>query len=636
MADKELRVHLKADDDISKAAKSAKSELDRIPDKVSTTLDVDSSGLDDLSGKLGDLPGLVGDIAGKMAGPGGIAAAAGLAGAAVFDLAQGFADAAVEARVTADLTGASIEDASRLQAVWKQSGADINDLNDVLLQMNGVLQTSPDLARQIGVNLKDGADVGSRFVEVVGKIQSSTLGASDKAQLMSQMFGEEGVRQVAKLTASIDGPLSQAIEDVSESQIISEEEEARAKRLTEQTRKLNTEWQNLKMTLGEAFVGPVTTSIEKTLAPLEGLKAVLGGDWSRVFDTSGTDAWRASLEGGVAALEAADFAGGEFGRKVGPAIEGASIAMAGMTGAVEEGADAIKEADENTASYGRSIRETAEAARDLMNAEQEAADTRRAMVDAEFAYRDAQRDVVTAIEDTSKALEESAPATLAGAAALDEFAQTTAAAADAAVAWQAEQLATSGATQSAADAQSAWNADMLNSARNLSGPMRQAIVDYIAKINGIPPEKVSEILANPDYVTIDAANAAIDKAAADETARITAEAETAQAARELDEIAARKRTAVIQATVAYRENVRLGGGVGMSPAMAPAAVGPQATATIPVAVPAAALAPITVKVPATITPTIVIQAGVVGNRFDTERAVTKALRRHRRLNGLRE
>ena len=109
--------------------------------------------------------------------------------------------------------------------MWKQSGADINDLNDVLLQMNGVLQTSPDLAKQIGVNLKDGADVGSRFVEVVGKIQSSTLGASEKAQLMSQMFGEEGVRQVAKLTASIDGPLSSAIENVSEAQIISEDED---------------------------------------------------------------------------------------------------------------------------------------------------------------------------------------------------------------------------------------------------------------------------------------------------------------------------------------------------------------------------------------------------------------------------
>ena len=86
------------------------------------------------------------------------------AAAAEYDLAQGFADAAIEARVTADLTGATIEDASRLQAVWKQSGADVNDLNDVLLQMNGVLQTSPEKAKQLGVNLQDGADIGSRFV----------------------------------------------------------------------------------------------------------------------------------------------------------------------------------------------------------------------------------------------------------------------------------------------------------------------------------------------------------------------------------------------------------------------------------------------------------------------------------------
>ena len=112
---------------------------------------------------------------------------------------------------------------------------------------------------------------------MIGKIQNSTLGASEKAQLMSQMFGEEGVRQVAKLTASIDGPLSDAIEDVSDAQIIDEDEEQRAKDLATQTRKLNTEWQNLKMTLGEAS-GPVPLAEETW--PQAGR---MGGDQRRVL-----------------------------------------------------------------------------------------------------------------------------------------------------------------------------------------------------------------------------------------------------------------------------------------------------------------------------------------------------------------
>ena len=265
--------------------------------------------------------------------------------------------------------------------------------------------------------------------------------------------------------------------------------------MTEQTRKLNTEWQNLKMTLGEAFVGPVTTSIEKTLAPLEGLKAVLGGDWSRVFDTSGTDAWRASLEGGVKALEAADFAGGEF-------VKTTADLAGGFAGLKAEGilsnfADEAEEADDRTASYARTLRETAEAARELMGVEGEAADQRRALADSEFAFRDAQRDLVEAITATSEALSASGPATLEGAAALDEFAQQAGTAADAAVRLEADQMTAAGATQDAAQAQSTWNRNMLTSARTTTGPMQQAIVNYIASINGIPPEKVSRDSGQP-------------------------------------------------------------------------------------------------------------------------------------------
>ena len=105
----------------------------------------------------------------------------------------------------------------------------------------------------------------------------------------------------------------------------------------------------------------------------------------------------------------------------------------------------------------------------------------------------------------------------------------------------------------------------------------------------------------------------------------------------MDRIANRKRTAVIQARVAYTENVGLGG----SNAPVPRSVTPAGMSTYATAVPAASYPPVTYPIPIRITvpapaPSITIQAGVIGNRFDTDRAVTKALRRHRRLNGERE
>ena len=46
-------------------------------------------------------------------------------------------------------------------------------------------------------------------------------------------------------------------------------------------------------------------------------------------------------------------------------------------------------------------------------------------------------------------------------------------------------------------------------------------------------------------------------------------------------------------------------------------------------------APIYINMPAPQTTPITINAGVIGNRFDVDRVVTKALRRHQRFNGQR-
>ena len=80
------------------------------------------------------------------------------------------------------------------------------------------------------------------------------------------------------------------------------------------------------------------------------------------------------------------------------------------------------------------------------------------------------------------------------------------------------------------------------------------------------------------------------------------------------------------------------GVIGGGPRMVTPAAGPTATttATAAVAGPAPmAATPIYVNVPRLPVPTITVNTGVLGNRFDVDRTLAKALRRYQRLNGVR-
>jgi hypothetical protein len=67
--------------------------------------------------------------------------------------------------------------------------------------------------------------------------------------------------------------------------------------------------------------------------------------------------------------------------------------------------------------------------------------------------------------------------------------------------------------------------------------MRDAVLDYIGQVNGIPPEKVSEIRALIEEGKIDEANAMLDEASRTRDAAIQAEALTAQAESDLNHVA---------------------------------------------------------------------------------------------------
>ena len=256
LSDEEVKIRIDA-------LGNARAELDQVQtelrdlDGTEAEIRVSAIGLDEITDSLGNIPGQLGQIAGaasSLGAGGALVAGAGAMAAALGTAALEAADMAIEAKTMADLTGDTVEGASRLQTIWKTSGADINDLNDVLLQMNGVLQDNPELAGQLGVNLEDGRSIGERFVEVIQRLDRFTGTASEKALIMSQVFGEEGVRQVAKLTTLVGTDLVQAMDKISDSQVMTDEDVDRAIELKAQVAEMTAQFQQMAVEIGQTII----------------------------------------------------------------------------------------------------------------------------------------------------------------------------------------------------------------------------------------------------------------------------------------------------------------------------------------------------------------------------------------------
>lgn len=226
-------------------------------------------------------------------------------------------------------------------------------------------------------------------------------------------------------------------------------------------------------------------------------------------------------------------------------------------------ADKAAAASESLADEQQEIADKAAAAAEKLNASAEAAnaiaEANRDAADIAIDFAAAQDDFATKLAESNTKLAEAGEGTAAYRDVLRETTTTAAGMADEAVNLADAQARAAGQTLNASDKTSVWNRSMTEAARNASGPLRDSIINYIATVNGIPPEKVSEIIADPDYATIEAASSALDDASASRDSQITAEAYTAQAERDLNE-AARTRTAKIIAQAAG--NLNFGWGTG--------------------------------------------------------------------------
>src|SRR5690606_2276882 len=127
---------------------------------------------------------------------------------------------------------------------------------DVLLQMNGVLRTNTEMTESLGINLNDGRTIGERFVQVIELLNDKFDDTAERSHAASQLFGEEGVRQVNALTAAV-GDLGAAIEE--QPAMVDEDDVVKAREYKERVAELKTEFSQLAVTVGDDVVPVLTT-----------------------------------------------------------------------------------------------------------------------------------------------------------------------------------------------------------------------------------------------------------------------------------------------------------------------------------------------------------------------------------------
>lgn len=227
--------------------------------RVFAGLKDDANELDDASQRAGysmesigdaasGIPGPLGDVAGLMTGPAGIAAGAAAIGAALWGAAKAAIAVGEEAQTTAFALNATVEEASRLNVAMGQFGVEANDAVDIALQVTGALADSTEIAEKLGF---EAGEVIAPMDGVKASIDSWDLLTPVERM---KIFGEEGVRQVAKLQR--DGrSLSDIMAGLSDFQVIDAREAAKLEKTDAKMRELAATAEGVKTEVGVGVVG---------------------------------------------------------------------------------------------------------------------------------------------------------------------------------------------------------------------------------------------------------------------------------------------------------------------------------------------------------------------------------------------
>lgn len=192
------------------------------------------------------------------------ATAAAAIGKFVFDGAMQFQELALASGKLADATGLTVEQASRLKEVAGDIGIESGTIESSIGKMNKVLGTSPDLFKELGVEIgytAGGArDANQTFLNVVDRL-NSIEDPAERARVASQLLGK-GWQGMSELIAQGSDKLSKSLDSVSEQKVISEAELRKARNYRESMDKLSDATTDLAQSLGENLIPMLAKAAE--------------------------------------------------------------------------------------------------------------------------------------------------------------------------------------------------------------------------------------------------------------------------------------------------------------------------------------------------------------------------------------
>ncbi len=507
-----------------------------------------------------------------------------------------FEDTALSAGKLADATGLSVEEASK----WNEVAGDIGISTESLGTSFGFLLKSigknPEKFAELGITATDASGQIKQAIAIINQMPEG----AERAAMGAQLFGKSWTN-LSELIAQGTGEISKNLAAVSDAKIIDTEELGKARQFRASMDDLNDAIEDVSLTIGEALV-PGLAKAASGLAKLLESDAVaslleilaagaeaLGESLGNLADWDG-QAWTEQFADGAAALNDTlvllsnsgvksiqEYRDALAGADLGPFEEQVSLALAARDGmnlagkaaaeyeaqqkhladALKEPEEAAKKAAEATADYVDRLHDAVKAQEAMIGSSQELAD-----INAEIPAMLLEQ--TAAIADYVASSKDAKATDLDRAKAMEGVIKASDGVADALVDQARKSAEANGTTLSNVKGLDTWNKSMVGAAAQAQGPLRSAILSYIATANQIPAEKITKIQAAIDRGDYAEAERLLASASRTRQSAINADANTAQAENELNHTA-RNRTSTVFQTVHVSSNAgQVGVGVGLA------------------------------------------------------------------------
>jgi hypothetical protein len=403
-----------------------------------------------------------------------------------------------------DSLGLTAEEASRLQEVAADLGISTQALEANIGRMNRTAETSPEKFDAIGAAIKRNRDgtvnVNETFLSTIDAL-NRIPDATTRAARAQEIFGRSWMDVAELVGLGADG-VREAMASVEDAKIIDDDEIAKARRFRDALDGLKGVAESLSIEVGETLV-PVLTEAAETLTRLSKLSSSL-----KLPEIA---SWLTKLGPLGAANKLIDVYEGIGGAVSGLFTEEKKVADFSSTftqsqdmvaDSITTAGEAFDEAQAEIAKYATQQYTAQDAIDEAVEAQErqneeldEQRDKFEAAADAVYSLHDAEYAAAKAIEEANDALTD-------GNGDLYAIRQSTERAAVAIGKLADEQVVATGVTRDSAQGQRVWTEKMLESASTLSGPLQRETLAYIARMNGIPEEKITEIMAQDNAAAI--------------------------------------------------------------------------------------------------------------------------------------